>query len=68
MGQFARESQVSHLVGRIARHVFDPVSDSDFKAEEARQLERTCMAYIPLIFDEEVKNGKYCAALGMACR
>ncbi|KAF2495631.1 hypothetical protein BU16DRAFT_539560 [Lophium mytilinum] len=65
VGQFARECQVSHLVGRVLRHVFDPTSDPAFQANEALQLERTLMAFMPLLMDEELQFGKYCAALGI---
>jgi hypothetical protein len=68
VGQLARECQISHLVGRVARHVFDPTPDPGFNSEEAVQLERTVKAYLPLLSDEELKIGKYCGAYGMCNR
>ncbi|KAE8445557.1 hypothetical protein EG329_013321 [Mollisiaceae sp. DMI_Dod_QoI] len=65
VGQMARECQISHLAGRVARHVFDPIPDPDFNSEEAFQLERTMKAYLPLLANEELKIGKYCGAYGM---
>ncbi|KAF2670636.1 hypothetical protein BT63DRAFT_371622, partial [Microthyrium microscopicum] len=59
-GQFARECQVSHLSGRVIRHVFDPVHDADFRSEEAQQLERTLMAFMPLLMEDGAQFGKYC--------
>lgn len=67
-GPFARECQVSHLAGRVVKHVFDPSSDFGFQKAEAVQLERTLNAYMPLIMVEEEKYGFYCAALGICCR
>jgi hypothetical protein len=68
VGQLARECQISHLVGHVVRHVFDPVPDPRFNAEEAIQLERTLKAYLPLLSNEELKIGKYCGAYGMCNR
>jgi hypothetical protein len=68
VGQMARECQISHLVGRIVRHVFDPISDSAFNEEGAVQLERTLKSYLPLLANEELKIGKYCGAFGMCNR
>jgi hypothetical protein len=68
VGQFARECQVSHLAGRVLRHVFDPALDQTFQQEEASQLERTLQALIPVLSDEEVTFGRYCSALGICHR
>jgi hypothetical protein len=68
VGQLARECQISHLVGHIVRHAFDPVLDPRFNTEEAVQLERTLRAYLPLLSNEELKIGKYCGAYGMCNR
>jgi hypothetical protein len=68
VGQLARESQISHLAGRVVRLVFDPIPDTRFNHEEAIQLERTLNAYTPLLSDEELRIGKYCAAFGMCNR
>ncbi|KAE9377603.1 hypothetical protein N431DRAFT_478809 [Stipitochalara longipes BDJ] len=65
VGQMARECQISHLAGRVIRHVFDPTPNSDFNSEEAIQLERTLKAYLPLLANEELKIGKYCGAYGI---
>jgi hypothetical protein len=65
VGPFARECQISHLMGRVLRHVFEPTSDAKFHAEEASQLERTLMAFMPLLIQEQSTYGMYCAALGM---
>ena len=68
VGQMARECQISHLVGRVIRHVFHPTSDPEFNAEEAIQLERTLRSYLPLLATEELRIGRYCAAFGMCNR
>ncbi|KAH8645417.1 hypothetical protein BX600DRAFT_164693 [Xylariales sp. PMI_506] len=65
VGQMARECQISHLAGRVVRHVFDPTPDTSFNAEEAVQLERTLAAYLPLLANEELRIGKYCGAFGV---
>ncbi|KAF2096245.1 hypothetical protein NA57DRAFT_79012 [Rhizodiscina lignyota] len=65
VGQFARECQVSHLAGRVIRHVFDPTSDGEFQTKESLQLERTLLAFRPVLVEEELHYGKYCAALGI---
>ena len=68
VGQLARESQVSHLAGRVIRHVFDPTSDTAFHEEEALQLERTMLAFKPLLIEEQLQFGKFCSALGILIR
>jgi hypothetical protein len=68
VGKMARECQISHLVGRAVRHMFDPTPDPGFNAEGAVQLERTLKAYLPLLAYEELKIGKYCGAYGMCNR
>jgi hypothetical protein len=69
VGQMARECQVANLAGRVARHIYEPGSlESRFHAEEALQLERTLMAFIPLLAEEELKIGNYCGALGICTR
>ncbi|KAK5064725.1 hypothetical protein LTR84_000559 [Exophiala bonariae] len=65
VGQMARECQISHLAGRVVRHVFDPLPDQDFNVEEGLQLERTLKAYLPLLANEELEIGKYCGAFGV---
>jgi hypothetical protein len=68
VGQMARESQVSHLAGRVVRHVFTPTSDPSFNTEEGIQLERTLKSFFPLLADEELRVGNYCGALGICNR
>jgi hypothetical protein len=68
VGQMARESQISHLAGRVIRHVFEPLRDRDFNVEEGFQLERTLTAYLPLLANEELEIGKYCGAFGVCNR
>ncbi|KAH8807298.1 hypothetical protein F5884DRAFT_340117 [Xylogone sp. PMI_703] len=65
VGHFARECQVSHLVGRVVQHVFNPMSDVNFHSNEALQLERTLMSFLPILIEEELNFGKYCGALAM---
>lgn len=65
VGPFARECQITHLIGRVLRHVFDPAPDADFHTQEATQLERTLNAFMPLLVEEQTKFGLHCAALGM---
>jgi hypothetical protein len=68
VGQMARECQISHLAGRVIRHVFEPLQDRDFNVEERLQLERTLTAYLPLLANEELEIGKYCGAFGVCNR
>jgi hypothetical protein len=58
VGQLARESQVGHLTGRVAQHVYDPASDLNFHVDEAAQLERTLKAFLPLLIEEEFSIGR----------
>jgi hypothetical protein len=69
VGQMARECQVSNLAGRVVRHISDlePL-DLEFYVDEAVQLERTLVAFIPLLVEEELKIGNYCGALGICTR
>jgi len=55
-------------MGRVLRHIFEPISDPQFHAEEAPQLERTLMAFMPLLIQEQSTYGMYCAALGMCSK
>jgi hypothetical protein len=68
LGQFARESQVSHLIGRMIRHVFDPTPDAAFQVQQYSQLERALSALMPHLINEDREFGKYCTALGMCSR
>ena len=68
IGQLARECQVSHLSGRVLRHIFDPTSDSSFQEQEASQLERTLMALMPVLAADELQFGRYCSSLGICSR
>jgi len=68
VGPFARECQISHLVGRVLSHVVNPISEPTFHHEEALQLERTLQALIPLLVEEQNKYGLYCAALGICVK
>lgn len=65
---FARECQVAHLVGRIVQHVFDPISDVNFRDNESVQLERTLVAFLPVLVAEELKDYVYCGARSMCLR
>lgn len=65
---FSRECQVAHLVGRVVRHLYSPISDAAFHAAETSQLERTLHSYIPILIEEEKRHGNYCSALAMCFR
>ncbi|KAJ4293477.1 hypothetical protein N0V90_008760 [Kalmusia sp. IMI 367209] len=67
LGQMARECQISHIVGRVIRHMSNPTLDPAFNAEECAQLERTLRAYVPLLAEEELRIGKYCACVYSMC-
>jgi len=64
---FSRECQNCHLIGRVLRHVYVPVSDPEFREIEALQLDRTLNALFPLLVLEEKTYGMYCAAISMCC-
>ncbi|KAK0860466.1 hypothetical protein LTR91_006504 [Friedmanniomyces endolithicus] len=61
----ARECQASQLAGKVIRHIFDPTPDAAFQEQEAVQLERTLMALMPLLVEEELQFGNYCSAFGI---
>lgn len=65
LGQLARECQIAHIVGRLIRHMSYPTLDPEFNREECFQVERTLLAYIPLLAEEELRLGKYCSAFAM---
>jgi hypothetical protein len=67
-GQFARECQIANLAGRVCRHVFEPTGDIAFHSAESAQLERTLLAYLPLLDKLELMSGRFCGALAIACR
>ncbi|KAI5456868.1 hypothetical protein BGZ63DRAFT_80730 [Mariannaea sp. PMI_226] len=60
IGSFARECQMFHLVGRVLRNIYEPIADEDFQAEEAKQLETTMSAFVPLLYQDGEDYGKYC--------
>jgi hypothetical protein len=62
---FARECQISHLMGRVLRHVFEPTSDIIFHNQEYIQLENTLKAFFSLLMQEQNAYADYCAALSM---
>jgi len=64
----ARECQASQLAGKVIRHVFDPTPDAAFQEQEAVQLERTLMALMPLLVEEEIQFGNYCSAFGICTK
>ncbi|KAH6663510.1 hypothetical protein B0J14DRAFT_257906 [Halenospora varia] len=67
VGPFARECQIIHLAGRVLRHVVHPTSDLAFQREEALQLERTFVAFLPLLMEEqELEFGLFCPALAIS--
>jgi hypothetical protein len=68
VGPFARECQVSHLIGRVVRHIFDPAADATFQRTEANQLDQTLNAFLPLLMEQESRFGLFCAALGMCSK
>lgn len=54
---------MSHLLGRVIRHIFDPVSDPSFNTSEADQLNRTVLAFDRLLASETShKEGSGAAA------
>lgn len=68
VGCFARQAQLSHLLGRVLRHVYDVSSDSTFYRDEALQLHRTLDAITTLLPVETRKSAVYAAALSMCYR
>jgi hypothetical protein len=61
---------MSHLLGRVIRHIFDPVSEPSFNASEADQLNRTVLAFDRLLTSETSKTGevdckKFIGTVGM---
>lgn len=68
IGSFARECQISHLVGRVLRNVYEPVSDEVFQAKEAAQLEATMATFIPLLQNDAEDFGKYCISFAICSR
>jgi hypothetical protein len=68
IGEMMRESQVSQVAGCVVEHISRPISDPNFDAEEAVQLERTLKAFLPLLANKELETGKFCGALGICNR
>lgn len=68
VGCFAREAQLSHLLGRVLRHVHDASPDLAYNREEALQLHRTLDAMTVLLPLEAETGVVYAAALGMCHR
>lgn len=68
IGSFARECQISHVVGRVLRNVYEPVSDEAFQAKEAAQLEATMSTFIPLLQNDAEDFGKYCISFAICSR
>ena len=59
---------MSHLAGRVLKHVYEPFADVSFRHDEALQLERTLLAFMPLLMEENQKFGLHCAALGICTK
>ncbi|RFU77119.1 hypothetical protein TARUN_5100 [Trichoderma arundinaceum] len=68
IGSFARECQISHLVGRVLRNVYEPVADESFLAKEANQLEATMSTFVPLLQNDVEDFSKYCISFAICSR
>lgn len=70
VGAFARQAQISNLLGRVLRNQGEPTSDEVFNTEEALQLERTLDAYSILLPQEASATdcGNYCSPIGICFR
>lgn len=69
VGCFAREAQLSHLLSRVLRNVYDASPDPAFNREEALQLHRaldTMTALLPVETAEICRV--YAAALSLCHR
>jgi hypothetical protein len=64
-GQFARIAQVSHVLGRVLRHVYDSTPDMVFNSEEAITLDRTLNAFSVLLPEGANSCTTYCGAIGI---
>ena len=68
VGAFAREAQVSYLLGRVLSHVYEPTSDPRFDSDEAITLDRSLNA-LRILLPQEIDNcAKYCGAIGICNR
>jgi hypothetical protein len=67
---FARQAQVSNILGRVLQHQYEPTLDDVFNSEEALQLERTIEAYSVLLPQEASATacGDYCSPIGLCNR
>lgn len=52
----------------VIRNVYEPTINVGFQLDEALQLERTLMAFMPLLLEDGLMFGKYCVALGICSR
>lgn len=68
VGPFAREAQVSYLLGRVLRHAYEPTSDPRFDFDEAVALDRTLKAFRTLLPEEIDSCARYCGATGVCNR
>lgn len=68
VGSFARECQVAHLAGRVIQHVYKPLADTAFQQNEAIQLEKTLLSFLPILIREELHFSTYCGALAICIR
>ncbi|KAH8820203.1 hypothetical protein F5884DRAFT_744563 [Xylogone sp. PMI_703] len=65
VGPFAREAQVSYILGRVLKHVYEPTSDPDFDLNEAITLDRTLTSFRTLIPEEIDNCASYCGVIGI---
>jgi hypothetical protein len=65
VGPFARQAQVSHLVGLLLVHLRENENQA-FNVEESDQLARTLLAFSKLLPEETPQPWpRYCGAMGM---
>ena len=64
-GQFASEFQVTYLMGKVIRNIYDPASDASFQAGETTQLEQILQSFLPILDRTRIEFGRHCAALAI---
>ncbi|KAJ8604199.1 hypothetical protein MRB53_041912 [Persea americana] len=67
VGCFARLAQVTNLLGRTMRNLYEPTPDMAYNQEEATQLKRTLEAYSTLLPVEATASDcrYYCAPISI---
>jgi hypothetical protein len=69
MGMLARMSQAAYLLGRVYRHIRNPLEDETARDDERWQLDRTLRALLNLTYVEgEIRRMAICPQTSICYR